>query len=357
VAAAASLLLLLCVQHPSLALRASEGRQDELVVGIKETPPFAYKDNQGAWRGVSIDLWREIATELGLKYRFKEVDLQGMLDGLKDRSLDVTVGALTVTREREESFDFSHPFYTSGLGIAVVPRQSGGVWGFIVSLFSFRFLSAIVALGFVLFLVGFLIWIFERKKNPDEFGGSVIKGLGAGFWWSSVTMTTVGYGDKSPKSVGGRIIAIVWMFGSIIVISGFIAGIASSLTLSQLESPVQGPSDLVKVRVGTVKASTSADYLRGERVTFREYADPAAAIKALADGKVDAAVYDEPILRHIAKESYPGDIQILPQTFQRQDYAYGLQQDSALREKINRVLIGRVNSDWWQDVLYTYMGR
>ena len=46
----------------------------------------------------------------------------------------------------------------------------------------------------VLFGVGTLIWILERRKNPEHFSPIPVKGLGSAFWWSAVTMTTVGYG-------------------------------------------------------------------------------------------------------------------------------------------------------------------
>jgi len=50
-----------------------------------------------------------------------------------------------------------------------------------------------------------------------------------------VTMTTVGYGDKSPKTLGGRMVALVWMIFSIIFIASFTANITTSLTLSELK--------------------------------------------------------------------------------------------------------------------------
>ena len=48
-----------------------------LIVGTKEVPPFAMKNREGTWTGVSIDLWRQIAGELNLPFEFRERDLKG----------------------------------------------------------------------------------------------------------------------------------------------------------------------------------------------------------------------------------------------------------------------------------------
>jgi ABC-type amino acid transport substrate-binding protein len=71
-----------------------------LIVGTKEVPPFAMKNSEGTWTGVSIDLWRQIATELNLPFEFRELDLQSLLDGVADGTLDVAVAALSITAER-----------------------------------------------------------------------------------------------------------------------------------------------------------------------------------------------------------------------------------------------------------------
>lgn len=62
------------------------------------TPPFVTK-HDGRWGGTSVELWRDIAAELGLRYELQRRDLAGIFAGLEDGSLDLAVGALTVTAE------------------------------------------------------------------------------------------------------------------------------------------------------------------------------------------------------------------------------------------------------------------
>ena len=69
-------------------------------MGVKEAPPFAIKQADNTWSGLSIELWQDIATDLQ-SYTWRELDLPGLLRGVADGSLDVAVAALTITPERE----------------------------------------------------------------------------------------------------------------------------------------------------------------------------------------------------------------------------------------------------------------
>jgi polar amino acid transport system substrate-binding protein len=71
------------------------------------------KAEDGTWRGISIDLWRYIANQMHLRYRFQETTL--MTDGVADGALDGSVAALTVTSARHRLVDFTQPFYSTGL--------------------------------------------------------------------------------------------------------------------------------------------------------------------------------------------------------------------------------------------------
>ena len=82
---AAGLAMALLVNSGAAGAKGPPGRT--LVVGTKEAPPFSMKTEDGTWTGIGIDLWREIAAELDMPFEFRETDLQGLLDGIADRSL------------------------------------------------------------------------------------------------------------------------------------------------------------------------------------------------------------------------------------------------------------------------------
>lgn len=343
------LFLLLSVLSPAI------GQNEALVVGTREAPPFAFKDEDGSWQGLSIDLWAEVAQELGLDFEFRELSLQEMFDGLAAGEIDAAVSALTITAERERQVDFTHPFYTSGLGIATTRSPDDINWiGVVRSFFSLAFLKVILALALVLLVAGAGAWFFERKRNPDQFGGTPAEGLGAGFWWSAVTMTTVGYGDKAPVTIGGRVVALIWMFASIIIISSFTAAIASSLTVYSMEPTIRGPADLPAYTVAVLDGSTSQEHLGAMGVRTVATASVTDALEALAQGKVDAAVHDRPILKFYSNEV--GGVDVLTPTFVRQDYGIALPRGSALRQRLNVRLLEKIQSSWWEQRHRRYLG-
>lgn len=340
----------------NLAAQNINANEKVLIVGTKEAPPFSFKNIDGKWIGISIELWENIATEMGLEYKYEEHTLKELLDGMANNSLDVAVAAITLTTEREEIFDFTHPYYNTGLGIAV-PTIKGSVWKSVINEFmSAEFLKIIVALLSIMILIGLIIWLFERKNNKKEFGGSAKEGIGSGIWWSIVTMTGVGYGDKTPKTLGGRLFAGLWMFMGIILVSLFIATITSILTVSQLEYSINGPEDLIKNTVGTIDNTTSEIYMKNNRITYIPFKNINQALEALSNGNINAIVYDAPLLQYYINKDYKGKIEILPNTFMRQDYGIALSQGSKTRESINCILLRKIHEDSWQDLIYKYLG-
>ena len=344
---------------PLLLCAAAAGAQEPagtLIVATRHVPPFAIKAEDGSWQGISVSLWRDIAERMGLHYEFREMGLKAMLEAVEQGRVDAAVAALSITSEREARMDFTHPFLSSGLGIAVTREGSGGWLAISQRIVSPAFLKVTATLFALLLLVGVLVWLLERRRN-SQFGGSPAEGIGSGLWWSAVTMTTVGYGDKSPQTLGGRTVALVWMFASIIVISSFTAAIATALTVGELGGKVRGREDLGRVRIASVADSTSAQHLTTVRLGFRREADLQQALDALDRGAVDAVLYDAPILRYRVREEYAERLDVLPGSFERQDYGIALTSGSPHRELINRALLASLQEPAWGELLYRYLGK
>lgn len=330
------------------------GASRPLVIATKDAAPFALKGEDGDWQGISIELWREVAATLKLEegrdFNFTEMKLPQIVAGLEDGSVDVGAAAMTMTHSREKVMDFTHGFHNPGLGIAVSNRGQRRWSAALKKVFSLAFLEVVGGMIVLLFGAGLLVYFFERRKNPEQFGGSFIKGAASGIWWAAVTMTTVGYGDKSPRSAGGRIVAVVWMFAAILLISAFTASVTSALTVTELESSVNGPEDLRRVRVATVTGSTSEDYLKARYIPRRSFETAREALDALKKREVDAVVYDAPIMKFLAYNEFGGTVFVLPRIFERQDYAFGLPSNSPLREDINQAFLQVINPEWDEKV-------
>ncbi len=335
--------------------QAAEQNQT-LKVATRAVPPFAYRRPDGGWQGIAIDLWEKAAGELNLSFEYEETSLADMLSGVKTGRYDAAVGALSATAEREQEFDFSHPFYQTGLGIAVEKQSETSWFGFFRALISPAFLGAVMTLLALLAVIGALVWLFERKRN-EQFPSDPIHGIGAGLWWSSVTMTTVGYGDKAPVTLAGRLVGLVWMFASIIIISTVTAGLTTALTLDALGSKIQNEDDLANVRTATVDGSTSAARLQRNGVSYKGFADLESAMDSLAAGKVDAVVYDQPLLRYLVRTSYQDQITVVADTFEPQVYAIGLPDASPIRESLNQRLLANTKGEFWAGLLQRHLGK
>jgi polar amino acid transport system substrate-binding protein len=330
--------------------------QPELVVGTKEAPPFAMKAADGTWQGISIDLWRRIADELHLRYRFaEEPNVQGLIDGVATGKFDLAAAALTVTAERERILDFTQPFYATGLGIAV-PIGGEPSWQPIIhTLTSFGFAQAIMALVGLALAVGLLVWLFERRHN-EEFGGSVIKGISTGVWWSAVAMTQRHTGDLSPRTLSGRVVAIVWMIASIVTIAVFTASITSVLTIKHLQGEVHGVSDLASARVGAVTGTSTEEALARLRIPYRSFLTPQDGLKALRSHSLDAFVYDKPLLAWTIQQGFSSSIELIDTTFGSEEYAFVLSSNSPLRKVLDVAILDAVHSDWWGQTTFRYLG-
>lgn len=339
-----SILTLLCLILPATGAHPQD--TTVLKVGVRDVPPFSMKDD-GQWRGLSVELWQDVASRQGWQFEWVEFpSVSGMFSALENGSIDLITSSISITAEREETFDFAHPFLSSNLAILARSTEENRWLRTAKSFFSLPFMAAMGSLALVLLGAGVALYFFERRANPEEFNEKPLPGLGDAFWWAAVTMTTVGYGDKSPKSLGGRLVALLWMFISVIILSTFTASIVSSLALPSTTQSIEGLSDLRANRVVTVRGSTAEALLNANNlapVTVNAIDDVS---QVLDRADIDAVVFDKPTLSYLIKQ-FDRSFYLVDLPTEREDYGFVLPEGSDLREPVNRELLDLLHQPEW----------
>jgi polar amino acid transport system substrate-binding protein len=101
-------------------------KQDgKLLVGTSpDYPPFETLDKANNVIGFDADIMQAVATKLGVKVEFVQMDFGGLIAALGARKFDVLAAGVSVSEERKKAVDFSTP-YLIGKDAIVVHKDSG----------------------------------------------------------------------------------------------------------------------------------------------------------------------------------------------------------------------------------------
>ena len=210
-----------------------------------------------------------------------------------------------------------------------------------------------------IFRVGTIIWLVERPgltgKPARE---DSVATLRDGLYWAVVTTTTVGYGDKTPKTHLGRFVAVVWMLGSVVLVSIFSASMISRLTAEHLETGgIRADSDLRGKKLAAVAQSSGAEYLDRLHLKYEKFDNLVEALASLADGRSNAVVNSEGTLRYLVSTRFRENIRV-PRILLAPAYmAIALPENSPLKRPIDRALIKITASPEWKAVEERYFGQ
>ena len=155
----------------------------------------------------------------------------------------------------------------------------------------------------------------------------------------------------NPHSAFGKLVQAIWVFVSVIFVAYFTAAVTSAMTVDQLKGDIAGAEDLPGRKVAVVQKSTSADAVKTIGGKLTEVAQLADALEALAQKKVDAVVYDAPVLLYYAAHEGHGKVQIVGSIFHHENYGILFPPGSPLRKPIDQALL-RLKETGRYDALY-----
>jgi voltage-gated potassium channel len=154
-------------------------------------------------------------------------------------------------------------------------------------------LSVTAVFGVVMFLAALLAHLAERNAQPEAFGS-----IPAALWWAVATLTTTGYGDITPVTVAGRVLAGVVMTAGIatfalwagILVTGFADELRRQEFLRNWEMVATVPlfSTLDAKALAEIVRLLRARRVQAGSVVCRE-GDPGEQMYFIADGEVEVA--------------------------------------------------------------------
>ena len=345
------IILFLLVPFASSAL--AQPKAEKLQVATRLVRPFVY-EQQGQLTGFSVELWQEIARQMNVQSEFVvKPTVKDLLDAVKTKDVALGIAAISITAERELDLDFSQPMFDAGLQILTLVQGSRGalVEAILSNLLSITVLLYVLGVALILLVMAHLVWVFERRSPTGMLTHrTYFPGIFEACWWAASTLAT--QADQMPRAAIARVIAVVWMFMSVVFIAYFTAAVTSSLTVQQLRGDINGPEDLPGKRVASVKSSTSAELLRQRSVEPVEFTKIEEAYQALQDGQVDAVVYDAPVLLFYAAHEGKSKVQTVGAIFRKENYGIVFPSNSTYRKPVNEALL-KLKENGVYDQLYT----
>jgi polar amino acid transport system substrate-binding protein len=96
-----------------LAATAAQAEQVKLGIAAEPYPPFTSPDASGNWQGWEIDFAKAVCEEAELDCVVTPVAWDGIIPALTSNKIDMIVGSMSITPERQQTIDFSDKYYNT----------------------------------------------------------------------------------------------------------------------------------------------------------------------------------------------------------------------------------------------------
>ncbi|MFB8189259.1 amino acid ABC transporter substrate-binding protein/permease [Microbacterium sp. NPDC055988] len=104
------------------ATAADDG--EKYVIGTDTTfAPFEFTNADGDLVGIDMDLLRAIAKDQGFEVEIRQLGFDAAVQALQSNQVDAVMAGMSITEARQETFDFSEPYFTSGIQLGVLEES------------------------------------------------------------------------------------------------------------------------------------------------------------------------------------------------------------------------------------------
>jgi polar amino acid transport system substrate-binding protein len=240
-------------------------------VATRIVEPFVIKNDNGNLGGFSIELLKAIAEKLGVKLDFTPPfnKRNEMIEAFRNKKsqFDIGIGNIVVTEKLRKEFEFSQPILNSGLHILARSQSPQDSVVRVLSAFMPKLFQLLGIIILLILIPAHIVWFVERNhKGGFLEHSSYFPGILKACWWSAATLAT--QAEEMPKGLWGRVIAVIWMFISVVFVAYYTGIVTSSLTLDKIQNNIKGFGDLrdKQVIVGRKRAK---NYLSNQKPSIK----------------------------------------------------------------------------------------
>ncbi|CAH1777849.1 unnamed protein product [Owenia fusiformis] len=357
------------------------------VVTLLESPFVMLKKEHATligndrYEGFLVDLLAEVAKKLGFtdyyeiyevpdgKYGSKGKDgkWNGIIHQLEICNATMSFAATSITSEREEVIDFTKPYKDLTYSILMKrPKRKATMFQFLTP-----FSGALWALmGVAIVVVSVMIFLMDRfvPNNLVHHADHTRFNAQESTWFTYSSLVGIGP-EVYPRTISGRVLAAIWWFFSLILISSYTANLAAFLTVSKIETPIKSVADLAvqtKIGYGTVQNTYCETFFRKSNIeyltkmwTYMSEVAPDSRVKNSSEGinKVltgsYAFMFDTPILQYATTQEC--DAMIVGEPFNKRGYGIGVPRGAQYRDAISKEIlilqeeqiVKKLENKWW----------
>lgn len=269
--------------------------QNHFRIAIKVGEPYVIEVTDGSTRGVPIDkkyyegycidVIENIAKILKFKYSFmlvpdnqygsyvpKTKSWNGLIKLLLDHEADLAICDLTITSARESAVDFTMPFMNLGISIlfskpedkkpelfSFLKPLSTDVWIYMA--------TAYLIVSLMLYVQARMApgeWNNPHPCNPDPEELENNFDLKNSLWLTVGSLMQQG-SDILPQAPSVRMVAGMWWFFTLIMVSSYTANLAAFLTIDKMDNPITNVEELAKqtkIKYGAIDGGSTSSFFR-----------------------------------------------------------------------------------------------
>ncbi len=111
------------ISAPTKALQGDVKGKSFSIATDTTFAPFEFRDGSGELVGIDMDLLRAIAVDQGFEVDIKSLGFDAALQALQSNQVAGVIAGMSITDERKQIFDFSAPYFDSGVQMAVATNN------------------------------------------------------------------------------------------------------------------------------------------------------------------------------------------------------------------------------------------